>query len=60
MRPELLTREVAVKEDAWMCKLQKKPKLLVLRIVTLPIDQVWDGKCSVPTSPPMLVFDGEN
>ena len=60
MRPELLTGEVAVKEDVWMCKLQKKPKLLVLRIVTLPIDQVWDGKFSVPTSPPMLVFDGEN
>ena len=29
------------------CK--KNSKLLVWRIVTLPIDQVWDGKFSVPT-----------
>ena len=52
-RPELLTREVDVQTA-------KKSQLLVLRIVTLPIDQVWDGKFSAPTSPPMLFFDGEN
>ena len=30
MRPELLTGEVAVKEDVWMCKLQKKAEVASL------------------------------
>ena len=42
-------RSCCERERAHMQTAKKNSKLLVLQIVTLPIDQVWDGKFPVPT-----------